>query len=185
MRHHDFIPALFLPAWALTVIFAWRTNAAAQGTRPILLEFAWTAEGARAALQSGKADDVAAALTSLGWDYGFLVAYGAALAVTLAWVWRGVVLSPRALWLVVAVPVLAAACDLIENSALVIGLAHLSEAWDRPFAVAGLAASVKFLLIGLTLALIAVGALRHLRQSLRDGVSPAGGPPGHGPLGGG
>lgn len=158
--------------WVMALVLGWQTRAASPGVRPIQLEFAWSVDRARRILDDWNTNLVQQSVASLGWDYGFILAYGAASATTLWLVYRSAPLSRRQRQLILMIPVTAAFCDYVENCALVIALATVPNPSSATLAVAGIAASTKFLLLGLSLVLL-IGALAWRLGPLRQ-RSPTG-----------
>jgi hypothetical protein len=125
----------------LAVINADLTDTGGPGIVPFEVEF--TSDNARETLEQWGQDGRDSARLSLWLDYGFLVAYGAffalaVLALVEALDWHR--------WEFLATfPLIAAACDAIENAAL---LLTIGQNGDQPWPfVAGVFASIKFLLL--------------------------------------
>jgi hypothetical protein len=164
--------AILLAGLAFTIAFQYVFGLIHRAIVPFTivdLEFAWTPERLGAMTTAwGTAGDAAARL-SLWVDYLFMPAY-AALAAGLvlltaraaAGPWRSV-----GLWLALA-PLGAWACDALENAMLLISLPPAAPA-PLALTVAGVAAAVKFALLGVCLvyfltALAALGLARLRRR---------------------
>jgi hypothetical protein len=127
----------------------------------ISYEFAGDTQTARQILQAWGSEGRMYAGLNLGLDYVFLFAYGAAIALGCAIVARGLrgrspalsTIGAALAWLMIG----AASLDVVENYAL-IRLLLGSEATSLPL-VARLCASIKFLVVGLSLLYVVLGAL--------------------------
>ena len=158
--------ALALAALGAGVI----TSAVAAGFPILELEFAWTPERADEVLAGADLDAVRATIL---WDFVFLVLYASALYLGSLWA-SGVFTSDRlrqAGAYVAYGALLAGAFDMIENLAMlayVDGWTGLSG-WP---AVAGLMATLKFLLVLIAIVYILMGVVAAVIGRLREKRTP-------------
>lgn len=131
----------------------------------LALEFAWTPEAARKIVDVWSAADlIGRARAGVVFDYAFLLAYGWCFyEMVLRQCWTGTAADRR----VARLPLVAAACDAIENVGLLFMLG--GRVTPGPASLSAWFATVKFALIGITgvylfVGLVVLGARRASRK---------------------
>jgi hypothetical protein len=142
------------------------TTAAAVGFPILELEFAWTAKRADEALAGADLDAVRATIL---WDFVFLVLYASALYLGSLWAGSRFVsdqLSKVGPYIAIGA-LLAGIFDFIENLAM---LAHVNG-WSSgsvPLVVAGVMATLKFLLVLVAIVYIVMGIVVAIARRVSD-----------------
>ncbi|MBN8589861.1 MAG: hypothetical protein J0L94_16225 [Rhodothermia bacterium] len=127
----------------------------AKGHGIVAFEFAGTPEQAFNLLRDWGSAGQRAAYTSLWWDFLFMLAYGGALVLLVRQIARRHRrIKPSRIWAVKSIVVAAVVLDITENIALLQVLQGNLEGWVL---AAWWSALVKFILIGIVLALLMLG----------------------------
>ncbi len=146
-----------------------------QAAGVVALELAFTPARAAQIVQGWPAAGRSMARTALWLDFIFIVAYAGGLALLFRLLADHPALARWSSWLrrLAWAPLLAGALDVIENSALFGVIAQIPPAGPPPPALAlltmgaGLCASLKFGLVGLTLLIVAAAGGAVLRAHAR------------------
>ena len=170
---HSFpvVRTAFIVAIACLMAFGLLQGSALDGKTGIFrMQTAFTIERLGAILQEWGEEGVAAYRRTMYADYIFPLAYGILFAsgIALTSTPREKAATPQKTALVLfTLPLIAALCDLIENSLQLIQLQNPQSLDPTLTFLTALAASIKFILLGVSVAAIAVYGFLRLRRRVQ------------------